>query len=270
MLFLLAMVLVPFLFWRGTWFGRALSEQETAEYLSLEAKPRQTQHALVQLGERILRGEDSAKRWYPRVAALAAHPHPEVRSTVAWVMGQDNQAPSFHAALLQLLGDTDPLVRRNAALALVRFGDASGRTELRQMLVPFPVTAAQDGAIDLRLSVGDTVNTGTLLARIDAGEGEPVEVRSPVPGRLTDWAVVEGASVSIGSTLALIAPSEEEVWEALRAFYLVGEPEDEELIEPFARGQLGFSDRIRQQAGWTVAAIRERSEKAANESAGQD
>ena len=268
MLFLVAMVVVPFLFWRGTWFGRALSEQETSHYLSLEAKPRQTQHALVQLSEQILRADGGAKRWYAQVERLVAHPQPEVRSTLAWVMGQDNQAPGFHAALLRLLEDSDPLVRRNAALALVRFGDASGRSELRQMLVPFPVTAAQEGAIDLRLNVGDTVNSGTLLARIDAGEDEPIEVRSPVPGRLKDWAVVEGIRVAAGSTLALISPSEEEVWEALRAFFLVGQAEDMELIEPFVKGYPGFSDRIRQQAGLTVTAIRKRSEQAGNAGAG--
>jgi len=263
MLFLVAMVIVPFLFWRGTWFGRTLSEQEKAEYLSLDAKPRQTQHALVQIGEQILRGDGSAKRWYAQLEALVAHPQPEVRSTLAWVMGQDNQAPGFHAALLRLLEDPDPLVRRNAALALVRFGDASGRGELQQMLVPFPITAAHEGAIDLRLNVGDTVNTGTLLARIDAGE-----VRSPVPGRLEDWAVVEGTRVAAGSTLALISPSEEEVWEALRALFLVGRAEDVELIEPFVQGYPGFSDRIRQQAELTVAAIRKRSEQAGNAGAG--
>ncbi|MGH9805359.1 MAG: HEAT repeat domain-containing protein [Candidatus Acidiferrales bacterium] len=260
MLFLVAMVVVPFLFWRGTWFGRTLSEQETSQYLSLEAKPRQTQHALVQIGERILRGDSSAKRWYGELESLVAHPQPEVRSTLAWVMGQDNQAPAFHAALLRLLEDSDPLVRRNAALALVRFGDAGGRIELRQMLVPFPVTATQGGTVDLRLNVGDTVNTGTLLARIDAGGDEPIEVRSPVPGRLEDWAVMERSPVAAGATLALISPSEEEVWEALRALFLVGEQEDVELIEPFARGKPRFSDRLRQQAESTVKAIRQRSE----------
>jgi hypothetical protein len=263
MLFLVAMVVVPFLFWRGTWFGRTLSENETAKYLSAGAKPRQTQHALVQVGERILRGDASVKRWYPHVEALAAHPLPAVRSTAAWVMGQDNQAPQFRAALLRLLEDSDPLVRRNAALALVRFADASGRGELRQMLLPFPVTAPRPGTVSLRLKAGDTVNPGTLLARLEAGEPKPVEVRSPLPGRLSDWAVVEGARVSAGSTLALLSPSEEEVWESLRALYLVGEPDDLDVIEPIVRGEMFYSDRVRQQAGLTAREIRRRGLSAA-------
>ena len=35
--------------------------------------------------------------------------------------GFDNSAPEFHNALLKLVHDEEPIVRRNAALALVRF-----------------------------------------------------------------------------------------------------------------------------------------------------
>jgi len=45
-------------------------------------------------------------------------------------MGYDNKSEEFHQALLKLLRDTEPLVRRNAALALIRFSDASGRADL--------------------------------------------------------------------------------------------------------------------------------------------
>ena len=43
-------VLMPFLFWWNTWFGRHLSDQQMTEYLHDEKKPRHIQHALVQLG----------------------------------------------------------------------------------------------------------------------------------------------------------------------------------------------------------------------------
>ena len=83
-------VLVPYLFWQGTWFGRPLTDKEMAQYLSSSAKPRKTQHALVQLSEKIIRGQpDSARRWYPAVQELASHSVPEVRVTVAWLMGQE-------------------------------------------------------------------------------------------------------------------------------------------------------------------------------------
>ena len=48
-------VLLPFLFWRSTWFGRSLSDSEVGEYLADNSKPRHIQHALVQIGERMTR-----------------------------------------------------------------------------------------------------------------------------------------------------------------------------------------------------------------------
>src|ERR1035438_2602878 len=46
-------VLMPFLFWWNTWFGRHLSDQQLTEYLHDDKKPRHIQHALVQMGERM-------------------------------------------------------------------------------------------------------------------------------------------------------------------------------------------------------------------------
>jgi hypothetical protein len=58
--FALLLVLFPFLFWYGTWFGRKLTDAQIGEYLSDRAKPRHAQHALVQLGERKRRAMVSA------------------------------------------------------------------------------------------------------------------------------------------------------------------------------------------------------------------
>src|SRR6202451_1800770 len=46
-------VLMPFLFWWNTWFGRHLSDQQMTEYLHDDKKPRHIQQALVQLGDRM-------------------------------------------------------------------------------------------------------------------------------------------------------------------------------------------------------------------------
>ena len=46
-------VLMPFLFWWNTWFGRHLSDQQMTEYLHDDKKPRHMQHALVQIGDRM-------------------------------------------------------------------------------------------------------------------------------------------------------------------------------------------------------------------------
>src|SRR5437764_9976455 len=45
-------VLMPFLFWWNTWFGRHLSDPKLNEYLHDTQKPRHIQHALVQIGDR--------------------------------------------------------------------------------------------------------------------------------------------------------------------------------------------------------------------------
>ena len=82
-------VLMPFLFWWNTWFGRQLSDKQLAEYLLDDKKPRHIQHALVQIGERVTRHDPNVTRWYPDVVRLASCPSEEVRNTDAWVMGQD-------------------------------------------------------------------------------------------------------------------------------------------------------------------------------------
>jgi HEAT repeat protein len=80
------------------------------------------------------RGDPGVAQWYETVAQLSEHSGPQVRVTAAWVMGQDSTSELFHNTLLQMLRDDEVLVRRNAALSLVRFGDNEGLNELRAML----------------------------------------------------------------------------------------------------------------------------------------
>src|SRR5260370_26461095 len=78
-LFAFLLVLFPFLFWYATWFGRKLADREIDEYLAnAAAKPRQAQHALVQIGERLSRGDAAARRWYPKVIEDASSPAVEL------------------------------------------------------------------------------------------------------------------------------------------------------------------------------------------------
>ncbi len=251
-------VVVPFLTWYGTWFGRPLSDREIDLYLEDSKKPRKIQHALWQLALRIQRGDATARRWYPRVCELASSPVPELRTNVAWALGQDNRSEEFHRALVPLLQDPEPLVRRNAALSLVRFRDPSGKPELLAMLQPFTVRAPRAGTLAFRLKEDEAVGRGTLLARISTGATEPVEVRSPLPGRFQGRLAKDGARVAEGDPLLLLAPAGEQVWEALRALYLVGAAEDLPEVERFARGVPGMPERVQQQARLTVQAIRSR------------
>jgi biotin carboxyl carrier protein len=257
-------VLMPFLFWRATWFGRPLSDGEIAKYLADREHPRKAQHALSQIADRILSRDAAArvtaKQWYPQVIALSSSKMDELRITSAWVMGQDNTNQEFHAALVKLLEDPHPMVRRNAALSLVRFGDSSGRKEIRGMLQPYVVTAPKGGTFSQRLKPGDTVNPGTLLGRIQSNEGQ-VEIRSQVPGILERWLVSTNTNVNAGDSLAAISPSANEAWEALRALYLVGQAEDAPLIESYVRASADVPDAVRRQAVLSVEAIRERNRK---------
>ena len=159
-------VLLPFLAWQASWFGRPLSDAQLTRSLSDADHPRNAQHGLVQLGERIDRHEPGTARWYPQVVALARYPEKQVRLTAAWVMGRDNTSQEFHSALLAMLADSDPMVRANAALALVRFADASGRAQIHSLLEPQVIAAPQSGTLNTRLKIADIVRPGTLLAHI--------------------------------------------------------------------------------------------------------
>jgi hypothetical protein len=256
------MVLVPFLFWKGTWFGTPLSDQKLKEYLERSARPRDTQHALLQISEQMGRGEGHlARRWYPSILSLTTHPVPEVRNTLAWLMGQDPREAEFHRALTVLLKDENPLVRRNAALALVRFRDAQGRSELLDMLRPFTVISPKAGVLRYRLKEDDSVDTGTLLARVETAEAEePYEVRALLPGFVSEKLVNDGATIQENQSILVLSPSEAQVWEALRGLYLVGQREDLEIIQNFTGRSAHLGERIRQQARLTIEAIKKRSQ----------
>jgi len=254
------MVLVPFLFWKGTWFGTVLNDQKVAEYLERSARPRDTQHALLQISEQMARGQwEQSRRWYPSLLPLVTHPVPEVRNTLAWLMGQDTKQTEFHQALAVLVKDSNPLVRRNAALALVRFADAQGRPELLSMLRPFVVVSPKAGVLRYRLKEDDSVDTGTLLARLETGESEPFGVRSLLPGFVSEKLVADGTTVAEGQNILVLSPSDAQVWEALRGLYLVGQPEDLETIQNFTGRSAHLGERTRQQALFTIEAIKKRS-----------
>jgi len=136
LLALVVCVVVPFYFWQGTWFGRPLQDEELTQFLTDPDKSRRVQHGLSQIAARMERGDPKVAQWYETVAQLSEHSGPQVRVTAAWVMGQDSTSELFHNTLLQMLSDDEVLVRRNAALSLVRFGDDEGLNELRAMLAP--------------------------------------------------------------------------------------------------------------------------------------
>jgi HEAT repeat len=273
-------VLMPFLFWWSTWFGRTLSDRQLSQYLRDAKKPRHIQQALVQVSERITRHDAAVKQWYPELVRLAVDPVEEVRNTDAWVMGQDTSGAAFHETLLKMLNDSSPMVRGNAALSLVRFGDATGRSQIVALLQPAEVRVPTSGRIGPDTSqdfwsdkgrsavvidtaaAGTTIREGGMVAKVNtavfADGTAGVELRSPITGRLRTLSALRRQNVKPGDLIATIDPAAEQVWEALRALYLVGQMEDLPAVRPYERDLPDISNDVRQQAVETERAIRER------------
>lgn len=255
-------VVVPFVSWYGTWFGRQLSDSQMEAYLNDQNKPRNVQHALAQLGNRIIGGDPSARAWYPSVIAASENPSSEVRLMAAWVMGQDNTDQEFHRALLPLLQDEHAGVRHNAALALVRFNDGTARPELVAMLKPTTLRAASDGTVEFLVKdEGTPVAARMPLARIKQPDAQVAVMLAPEAARVETLLVEDGSNVSAGSDLITLSPETEQIWNALVALYIMGQPDDIPYIQRYT-GQLpGISERINKQAVSTLEAIRERARK---------
>ena len=259
-----AFVLMPFLLWYMTTFTRPLSDADLGAYFNDSMHPRRAQHALSQIADRIMSPNasvrESAKPWYPEVIHFAGQGSDELRVTAAWVMGQDNQSPEFHAALLKQLADANPMVQRNAALSLVRFADPAGHELIAGMLGAYTVKAARDGTIVVRLKPQDVINPGTLLAHIKVGP-ESTEVRSEVPGTIRQWIPSDNSEIKTGDPLLIVDPSPEMVWESLRALYLIGQKEDLPAVNSYARGVEGMPPQVQQQAQLTAQEISARAAK---------
>jgi len=250
-------VTATFLAWYFTWFGRGLSDSDVTKYLSDTKNPRHVQHALLQIQQRMERGDSSARAWYPQIETLSSSGETEFRLTTAWLMGFDNQSKEFHAALLRLVRDNEPIVRRNAALALVRFNDSSGHDELIAVLKPYSVNSAANGVVSSTLHAGSEVSRGTLLARVQQPDGQLVEIRSPLPGRIGQITIANGSQVTSGEEILRLNSDEESVFEALRGLALIGTSGDLQVIQPYASSNTA-TERVREQAKLTAKWIESR------------
>ena len=251
-------IAATFLAWYFSWFGRELSDADISKYLLDEKNPRHVQHALLQIQQRVERGDGNVKTWYPQLVTLSGNPETEFRLTVAWLMGFDNSSPEFHNALLKLVHDQEPIVRRNAALALVRFNDSSGREELIAVLKPYVLKSPADGVVASSMHEGTTVNRNTPLARIQMSDGNVAGLRSPLPGRVNKIFKPNGSQVTRAEDLISLNSDEDSVFEALRGLALVGTKDDLPLIDAYA-SSTDASARVKEQASLTAKAIRQKS-----------
>jgi len=252
-------VLMPFLFWWNTWFGRHLTDQQITEYLRDDKHPRHMQHALIQIGDRMQHHDPNLQQWYPELVRLSYSSVEEIRNTDAWIMGQDNSSPDFHAALVKMLNDSSLMVRGNAALSLVRFGDASGRPQLVALLQPIKIVSPTQGKVSDTAAAGTAIHQAGLIAKLEHGGRGSQELRSPITGRIRSLDVRTGQQVAAGTEIAMVDPDTEQVWEALRGLYAIGQLEDLSAVTPYQRELPDIPDRVRQQAKLTEEAIRSRA-----------
>ena len=252
-------LIATFLAWYFTWFGRGLSDADISKYLNDTKNPRHVQHALLQIQQRIERGDPSAKNWYPQILMLSSSPETEFRLTVAWLMGFDNRSTEFHNSLMTLVNDDEPIVRRNAALALVRFNDDHGHDELIAILKPFAVRATARGVVSSTLHAGSEVSRGTLLGRVQQTDGKVIEIRSPLPGKIEQIFKANGVEVNSGDEILTLNSDEASVWEAFRGLSIIGRPGDLPLVQSYGESS-AVGRRVKEQAKLTASAIQVRTE----------
>ncbi|HMD31837.1 MAG TPA: HEAT repeat domain-containing protein [Candidatus Acidoferrales bacterium] len=261
LLIAISFVVMPFLFWRASWFGAPMSAADITEALAPGAEARKTQHALARLATLMDAHSPAPRQWYPAIAAEGKHPDPQIRLTAAWVMGLDNTSQEFHQTLSSMLADPDAMVRINAALALVRFADPAGRPQLLALLQPYTIAAPAAGfttaTLRPRLKEHEAVRAGTLVARMDSPEGV-IEVRSPVPGVFERWLQPAGAPIVPQQPICLLSPDPSSAWEALRGLYLIGRPEDATVIASFLRTTPDLPASVAEQARLTLQTLQSR------------
>jgi hypothetical protein len=258
-------VVAPFLTWYGTTFWRTLTDAQVDEYLADTRQQRRVQHALEEIDRRIVRSDAGARRWYPRVVEIAGDPATDLRLAAAWVMGDDNRVEEFHAALLRLLDDHEPAVRRMAALSLSRFNDPRCRAELVAMLGDYSVKVGVDGKILTVLPTGSQVRREAMIARVRDGANEVREIRAPVSGKVEKVSVAEGTDVSANDELIVLTPDADNALQALRALFLVGTTDDLPEVERYARGVAGMTEQVQKQAAQTSVEIKHRASKSSGE-----
>jgi hypothetical protein len=254
-------IVAPFLTWYGTSFWRTLSDAQVDEYLADARNQRHVQHALEEIDRRVVKGDEGARRWYPRVVEISRDPATDLRLASAWVMGDDNREQSFHDALLHLLSDAEPSVRRMAALSLSRFGDAGARGELVAMLRGYSVRAGEGGKVLTVLPVGSGVGRQAMIARLRDEAGEVRELRSPLAGHVEKISAGENSDIKPGGELLVLAPDPENVLQSLRALYLIGSEAELSEVERYAGGVAGMPEAVQRQAALTAEAIKSRAGK---------
>lgn len=253
----MVLLIVPFAFWYYVWYGFSLDPNEIQRALADPVRPSQASQMLLQMGEKMSRGDSRMRRWYPRLIELASHPSAELRLDVAWVMGVDGNAAEFRPALTKLLAAPEVGVRRAAALSLAAHRDPRGRPELLAAIAPFMVRSPAAGPVSFRVQPSDTVSPSTVIAAV--GEQHAfAQIRGTVMRHL----VKDGDLAVAGQTLVEIAPDPQEAAKAMHALAIVGNSGDETAIEDSIKNLKGTAvDIARHEAESALRSIRLRAQR---------
>ncbi|GJM25428.1 MAG: hypothetical protein DHS20C16_18430 [Phycisphaerae bacterium] len=255
-----ASLALPVFFWKGTWFGTHLTDDQIREYLTDADNPRKTQHALERITERIRSKDANVASFYPLIPPLASNDRHEIRMMAAWVMGWDTSGEGFQDALAKLVRDPVELVQRNAALSLSKFNDDRSKPVLLSMLEPFDIKSPITGTVSGLLQKGQPVRAGMEVAYLKSTDAKSSKIISPVDGAIKSVATSNGSEVSKSDTIYVISPAQQDMWEALRALLIVGDPEDIETIRANA-DRYATKPQIVEQAKETMKAIEKRAQE---------
>ena len=127
------------------------------------------------------------------------------------------------------------------------------------MLRSQTLTAGAAGTAQVLLKEGLPVTAGMPVVRIKQSDGTTAEALAPDAGHVERLSVSSGQQVQAGQEIAVLSPGTDQVWEALRALYLVGQVDDIPYIQHFTLEVPGMPDRIQKQASLTTQAIRSRA-----------
>ena len=84
------------------------------------------------------------------------------------------------------------------------------------------------------------------------------EIRAAEAARIESLLVKDGSRVESGTEILTLSPSTEQIWEALRGLYLVGQANDVESVKRYLLPAPGVPDHVQRQAQETVKAIESR------------
>jgi len=229
----LVTMLVAYCSWYGSSFGRGLNDDQIFERLDPGVAPRDIQHALSQLEERLSPTYPGRERFREKVVELARSEHVEIRRQVAWVMGRE-PAPDYREGLVGLIDDADPGVRFNAACSLSNFNDPRARRRLIEALKPIEIRAPATGTMELKIGEGGAASLGGGIGLVTTPDGDEIEVRTPLNGIILQLPQGDEGEVEKGGVIVILEPSSKNVENVLVALRAVGLAEDAPLIQQWA------------------------------------